>query len=148
MDQAAHFEFRRHVLGLILTALQSNIITITDLQHLIKLPVTPAGAVVMPETWIASYGPTGSVKAFKKGNILEEHGKRYVGTLKGYSESDAYGFLNCPELRAIYNVDVYIHKNVYMQVTPPLQIGESVNFSIHENSKGQPQACFVRRAAW
>jgi len=147
MDQAAPFEFRRHVLGLILTALQSNIITITDLQNLIKLTVAP-GVAAVPDTWIASYGPTGSVKGFKKTSVLEDQGKRYLGTLKGYSESDAYGFINCPELRAIYSVDVYIHKNVYLQVTPPLQIGESVNFSIHENSKGQPQACFVRRAAW
>jgi len=74
-----------------------------------------------------------------------DSGERYRGTLKGYSSRDAYGFLEHAALKERYGADVYIHKNVYEQVFPPLQVGEPVEFSIHLNSKNKPQACFVSR---
>jgi len=77
---------------------------------------------------------------------VPENSQRYHGSLKGYSNKDAYGFISCSELKKQYNADVYIHKNVFEQVMPPLQVGEQVEFSIHLNAKKQPQACFVSRA--
>merc|ERR1719204_1027490 len=71
--------------------------------------------------------------------------ERYQGTVKGYSAKDSYGFIANPELRAKYNADVYLHKNVYEQVRPPLEDGETVEFSVHINDKNKPQACFVNR---
>merc|ERR1719320_698462 len=72
--------------------------------------------------------------------------ERYRGFLKGYSNEEAYGFIANPELKAKYNADVYLHKNVYEQVLPPLREGEAVEFSIHLNSKDKPQACYLCRA--
>merc|ERR1719177_110397 len=71
--------------------------------------------------------------------------ERYTGFLKRYSTSEAYGFIANPELKAKFDADVYLHKNVYEQVLPPLQEGEPVEFSIHLNSKNKPQACYVCR---
>merc|ERR1719510_1691835 len=71
--------------------------------------------------------------------------ERYKGIMKGYSAKDSYGFIANPELKAKFDADVYLHKNVYEQVLPPLQEGEHVEFSIHLNTKNKPQACFVCR---
>merc|ERR1719285_1093786 len=72
--------------------------------------------------------------------------ERYTGFLKRYSTSEAYGFISNPELKAKYNADVYLHKNVYEQVLPPLREGEAVEFSIHINANDKPQACYLSRA--
>merc|ERR550534_334272 len=87
----------------------------------------------------------GSPRGKKRKMNSDGPDERYTGFLKRYSTSEAYGFISNPELKAKYDADVYLHKNVYEQVLPPLQEGESVEFSIHLNSKNKPQACFVCR---
>lgn len=61
----------------------------------------------------------------------------YVGTLKSFNVRSGYGFLECKETYEIYKSDVYIHKNM---VPVPWHIGQMVEFIVHPNKHGQPQA--------
>lgn len=61
----------------------------------------------------------------------------YTGTLKSFNVRSGYGFLECAETFDIYKTDVYIHKN---NVPVPWHIGQTVEFMVHQNKHGQPQA--------
>lgn len=143
-------DIRSNLLNLVLAALKHNVISVQDLQDASHMVNSQQNVSAWNNGYSsAGYGARMSSRsgapASKKRKMDSDSGERYRGTLKGYSSRDAYGFLEHGELKERYGADVYIHKNVYEQVFPPLQVGEPVEFSIHLNSKNKPQACFVSR---
>jgi cold shock CspA family protein len=66
---------------------------------------------------------------------------RYLGLIKSFSKEKGFGFIDCPEIRARYNRDVFIHK----QQMTHLEVGQEITFSIEENKEGRPQAREIER---
>jgi len=64
----------------------------------------------------------------------------YVGFLKSFSSRAGYGFLECAQSYADWQVDVFIHKSM---VRTPWQLGQPCEFSVTMNNRGQPQAMDV-----
>jgi len=60
----------------------------------------------------------------------------YEGTLKSYSDRNGFGFLECQTTKMIYGCDVFVHRSEGQRMS----IGSRVNFKVHLNKKGQPQA--------
>ena len=63
----------------------------------------------------------------------------YKGVVKGMGKD--YGFIECPEVYANYQRDVFINKvlvgdDVYWFINK----GDTVSFDVTEDQKGQPQA--------
>merc|ERR1711972_955810 len=73
---------------------------------------------------------------------LEQLGEFY-GTIKSFSETNGYGFIDCPELKAQYNNDVFLN----FRDLNGHQVGETVQFSAYLNEQGKPQAKDVQGAA-
>mmetsp|Transcript_93159 Transcript_93159/g.268083 ORF Transcript_93159/g.268083 Transcript_93159/m.268083 type:complete len:510 (-) Transcript_93159:225-1754(-) len=61
----------------------------------------------------------------------------YVGRLKSYNTRSGYGFLQCPQAKAVWGSDVFIHKNL---VEARWSLGQPVEFAVQASSRGQPQA--------
>lgn len=69
----------------------------------------------------------------------------FIGVIRTYNANIGYGFINCQELRELYDHDVFLHKSQYERI-PDLQIGEKVCFRVQMNMRGQPQAIDVESA--
>mmetsp|Transcript_5281 Transcript_5281/g.16299 ORF Transcript_5281/g.16299 Transcript_5281/m.16299 type:complete len:703 (-) Transcript_5281:98-2206(-) len=62
----------------------------------------------------------------------------FIGEVRFYSAKAGRGFITCPELKALYNQDVYVHGSVLAK--SGANVGDSVQFRIHLNPQGLPQA--------
>jgi len=74
----------------------------------------------------------------------QNEGKRFLGRIKRFfgGKAAGYGFIDCPEARARYGYDVYLHaKQMH-----GCEVGEFVSFTIVRNAKGEPQARNLVRA--
>merc|ERR1740138_534742 len=69
-------------------------------------------------------------------------GKSYTGTVKSFNETNNYGFIDCPEVKAEYGFDVFTHGKE-LQGHP---VGSAVYFELGLSNKGQPQALNVSSA--
>merc|ERR1712137_101269 len=67
-------------------------------------------------------------------------GEPKIGKVKSYHSGNDYGFIDCPELKAEYGMDVYC-PGEYLR---DRKKGETVMFDVALNKKGQPQAVDVR----
>lgn len=63
-------------------------------------------------------------------------GKRYQGVILSYDQAKGFGFIQCPEIHAIYGKDVFLHSFRIGNHKP----GDQVSFNIYLNRQGQPQA--------
>ena len=62
----------------------------------------------------------------------------FTGTVKSMTE--AYGFIDCAEVRAAYNRDAFMHADKLPEgVFGLLQAGMAVRFDIQVDKKNQPQ---------
>lgn len=68
---------------------------------------------------------------------------RYVGLIHKFDADKGFGFIDCPEARASFGRDVFIHKK---QMNDGLENGTEVSFLIVRNKRGNPQARSVVRA--
>jgi len=68
----------------------------------------------------------------------EEKEKWHHGTIKAFNTEKGFGFIDCPELHAVYDRDVFIHNKVYDGTGA--EMGSEVAFKIDLNAEGQPQA--------
>merc|ERR1719193_1088545 len=89
-----------------------------------------------------SQGPRANNLKTTSGRSKERHN----GVMLQYNVRECYGFIHNPDLKAKYDSDVYVHKNVYARVHPPLKEGDEVEFSVHLNANNKPQAFDLRRA--
>ncbi|CAE7474318.1 ODA2, partial [Symbiodinium pilosum] len=69
---------------------------------------------------------------------------RRLGTLKSFSQTHGYGFVDCAETKAAYNRDVYLDKS-QMRENSAWQWGQLLEFSVSFNDRGNPQA---QRVNW
>jgi len=58
------------------------------------------------------------------------------GTIKSYSASTGFGFIDCPELKEVFGRDVFVHGKQMKD----LAVGSSVSFAVVLNKDNQPQA--------
>merc|ERR1712098_132384 len=72
----------------------------------------------------------------ESGGILGE----FIGTIKSFSHTNGYGFIECPEIKEAYGYDIFLH---HLQVGS-FNIGDYVQFSAFLNSSGKPQAKEVK----
>mmetsp|Transcript_77958 Transcript_77958/g.252895 ORF Transcript_77958/g.252895 Transcript_77958/m.252895 type:complete len:515 (+) Transcript_77958:173-1717(+) len=68
---------------------------------------------------------------------MEEDQQIFIGVLKNVSPKEGYGFISCPVLQEAFGRDVYVTAS---KLPPGACAGCSVEFTLHINSKGQPQA--------
>lgn len=66
----------------------------------------------------------------------EKTESRYIGTLKSFSTAKGYGFFACPDFQGR---DVYLDKSLLPQ-HGRWELGQTVEFSVNLNNRGQPQA--------
>jgi len=64
---------------------------------------------------------------------------RRLGTLKSFSQTHGYGFVECGETKASYSRDVYLDKT-QMRENSAWQWGQLLEFSVSLNDRGHPQA--------
>lgn len=62
--------------------------------------------------------------------------RRSSGTIKKFDPNVGFGFIQCPELKAVFGNDVYLHKN---QIGP-WQTGQEVSFGVLLGKDLKPQA--------
>lgn len=75
------------------------------------------------------------------GGLLEG---RFEGNIKSFNQEKGFGFVDCPEARAKYGRDVFVHKAMMKQ--GHLEVGDAVSFIINiENKDGMPQAAELFR---
>jgi len=67
-----------------------------------------------------------------------DQSKQYVGVIKHLDIANGRAFIDSEELKAIANVLVYVHKNVFQ--SSGVHEGQKVRFRVHLNAKGLPQA--------
>jgi len=67
-------------------------------------------------------------------------GRRYLGTLKSFSEEQGYGFLACDELWSKYGRDIYFGKT---QLPTNWELGHTVEFAVMLQPSGHPRAQWV-----
>eukprot|EP01059_Diplonema_ambulator_P033605 TRINITY_DN7119_c0_g1_i1.p1 TRINITY_DN7119_c0_g1~~TRINITY_DN7119_c0_g1_i1.p1 ORF type:complete len:293 (+),score=97.37 TRINITY_DN7119_c0_g1_i1:70-879(+) len=67
--------------------------------------------------------------------------ERLRGTVKSFSNSSGFGFIECTEVQRKYSRDVFLHK---AQAGDAVTVGTKVEFSIDINAKGMPQARDVK----
>lgn len=71
----------------------------------------------------------------------------YTGSVARFDLSKGYGFIQCEATKHRYQRDVFLRKNMYIDMD--LQLGELVTFQVELSEKGFPQARNVTRAgAW
>merc|ERR1719329_1323001 len=68
----------------------------------------------------------------------------YTGAVARFDLSKGYGFIQCDATKHRYQRDVFLRKNMYIDMD--LQIGELVTFQVELSEKGFPQARNVSRA--
>jgi len=73
---------------------------------------------------------------------MEQHveGWRRLGTLKSFSPSQGYGFIECEETYKLYGRDAYLTRSEMPQQENAWLIGQTVEFAVCVNAKGHPQA--------
>lgn len=63
--------------------------------------------------------------------------RRWEGVITGYKVEKGFGFIRCPELRAMYpEKDAFLHKNQLGNFND----GDAVSFAVSFNKEGKPQA--------
>jgi len=71
-------------------------------------------------------------------------GPFYLGILKSYSSAQGYGFIQCDDVHKIYKRDIYFDR-VQLPRPPVYNAGQTLEFAVGQNGKGQPQA---RQLLW
>jgi len=68
---------------------------------------------------------------------------RYIGTVTNYSNTSAWGFILCPELRAFFGKDIFFHRT---DCGGSLNVanGATVSFILDQSQPGKPQARSIR----
>jgi len=61
----------------------------------------------------------------------------FVGQLKSFNREKGYGFIDSYQIKSLWGMDVFIHKNL---VPDPWTIGCPVEFRVNVNASGKPQA--------
>eukprot|EP01062_Namystynia_karyoxenos_P028318 TRINITY_DN2146_c0_g1_i1.p2 TRINITY_DN2146_c0_g1~~TRINITY_DN2146_c0_g1_i1.p2 ORF type:complete len:451 (+),score=122.04 TRINITY_DN2146_c0_g1_i1:86-1438(+) len=111
----------------------------------LRLPGESAGGGAIPRANRAPVLISGGPAAAAAGHAVmvpwdpavEE--QEYHGWVKSFSPGDGYGFIDCPELKAQYGRDVWVH---YKQLRAG--VGEEVVFVVGLGKDGLPQAFNVR----
>lgn len=65
----------------------------------------------------------------------------HVGVVKSYNASKGYGFISCNATFALYQCDVFLHRNEFER--NGLYEGAPVTFGLQWNNQGKPQAVDV-----
>lgn len=79
-------------------------------------------------------GP-GPVHMQRGPDVSEELGN-FTGTIKSFSEKNGYGFIDCPDVKALGHQDVFLHQ----AQKGAFDIGSVVSFSCYLNRSGKPNA--------
>jgi len=73
-------------------------------------------------------------RAYANARIVTDN--RLTGTIKTFNEANGYGFIDCGEVKAAFNNDVFLH---YRQLGG-FNVGDEVTFTIMVNKERKPQA--------
>merc|ERR1719203_81357 len=77
----------------------------------------------------------------------------FIGVIKSFNPNNGYGFIDCPELKALYFHDVFLHHQQLGEFgvgetggVPGLRfgVGETVQFTAYLNNAGKPQGKDLR----
>lgn len=63
--------------------------------------------------------------------------KEFEGTLKSLSKTNGYGFIQCDEIRRIYDRDVWVDSG---KLVENVKVSDQLRFTISLSAKGHPQA--------
>jgi len=69
--------------------------------------------------------------------------RRFQGAILRYSHDTGYGFIACPEIKALYDKDVFVHK----EQIGAFAVGNNVTFGVFLNKQGNPQSKDLADAA-
>lgn len=61
---------------------------------------------------------------------------RFNGHIKSYNAKQGFGFIECPEIAAVFGRDVFLHKAQFGD----RKVGVEVTFKVEPNKHGMPQA--------
>merc|ERR1719503_442582 len=61
---------------------------------------------------------------------------RLSGRVKSFNAKQGFGFIECPQIQAMYGRDVFLHK---AQIGD-LKVGTEITFGVEPNKQGMPQA--------
>merc|ERR1719223_909750 len=61
---------------------------------------------------------------------------RLSGRVKSFNAKQGFGFIECPQIHAMYGRDVFLHK---AQIGD-LKVGTELTFGVEPNKQGMPQA--------
>merc|ERR1719350_1242247 len=59
----------------------------------------------------------------------------FMGVIKSFNPNNGYGFIDCPDLKAIYFHDVFLHH----QQLGEFSVGDTVQFTAYLDNSGKPQ---------
>jgi cold shock CspA family protein len=100
-----------------------------------KAPIVQA---VQSTSTTGSAGPAESQQVTPLAERSAE-GPYYLGTLKSFSSAQGYGFLQCDDVFKKFQRDIYFDRSQLPR--PPIYTqGQTVEFAVTQNSRGQPQA--------
>merc|ERR1719223_1295799 len=61
---------------------------------------------------------------------------RLTGRVKSFNAKQGFGFIECPQVHAMYGRDVFLHK----AQMGDLKVGTEITFGVEPNKQGMPQA--------
>lgn len=68
--------------------------------------------------------------------------QEFLGFITSFGPASGFGFITCAQTRQIYNAEVYILRDQYIDAN----VGDAVHFQVALNTKGSPVARGVRKA--
>jgi len=75
--------------------------------------------------------------------LQEPPAQRFTGTIKTFWPEKRFGFIDCNEIKDMFNADVFLSD----QEIGPFSVGSTVTFSVMLNKAGRPQAKLLEAAA-
>merc|ERR1719491_249938 len=83
-----------------------------------------------------TYGSKGKSGKDEGGKSKKDMLGEFLGMIKSFNQNNGYGFIDCPELKATYSHDVFLHH----QQLGDFKQGDEVKFTAYLNNAGKPQA--------
>jgi len=68
--------------------------------------------------------------------MIPNSGPLYFGEIRRYDDDKGYGFIECPESKAIYNKDIFLLRSAMKSNAEMGRVGDKVSFNVTVGNKG------------
>lgn len=111
------------------------------MRSVLKDEVVVEGTTVSFKVTMGAKGPQAAELTVLPAGVVGSNGRpgnTLTGTIKSFDPQKGFGFIESDEIRNIFGKDIFLHKRELSDQVP--NVGDSVQFSVELDNRGQPQA--------